>query len=162
MIYNLFICIPCVYSHHASYLSNTHMYCIIYLILVKCTFISIISFDYFFIFEHEVSLIVAPYSTDWMMVKITANISCLSLSVVTSTGVLSQKDIEKRSQSSLISFFNLGNVKQSKIVTTDLIDGDVKLEYPRCFKFYSTQGFPSHVRKHQSLGERRPKDPKYK
>lgn len=61
---------------------------------------------------------------------------------------------KKRSQSSLSSFFTFGNMKKSKIVTTDLIDGGVKMECPYCFKFYSTQGFPNHVRKHQSLGEK--------
>ena len=62
---------------------------------------------------------------------------------------------KKRSQSSLTSFFTSANVKkQSKIVTTDLIDGGVKLECPYCFKFFSTQGFANHVRKHEVRGDK--------
>ena len=62
---------------------------------------------------------------------------------------------KKRSQSTLASFFTFGNVnKQSKIVTTDLIDGGVKLECPYCFKFFSTQGFANHIRKHEALGDK--------
>ena len=34
------------------------------------------------------------------------------------------------------------------------------MKCPYCFKFFSTQGFPNHIRKHQSLGEKKKQRPR--
>ena len=65
-----------------------------------------------------------------------------------------KRSVKKHSQTSLTSFFGSGVVKKTKLVTTDLIGGGVKIECPYCFKYFSTQGYPNHEKQHKSLGHK--------
>ena len=66
-----------------------------------------------------------------------------------------KKNIKKRRiQYTLSSFFGSSDTKKKRVVSKDLFSGGVKYQYPFCFKWFTTQGFPNHKRVHERNGDK--------